>query len=801
MTHKTTQMQPSLTVSSLRNSKVRRKANPENAMVHPQALAALFHEEWHLCAPSDSIHSLLSINRLQGKFPDTVADLVNLKTLSLFNNSFSGEFPKTFGKYSLSLNNFRIAYNSFSGELPQNLCSGFALVEFTAHFNKFTGSLPDCIRKCRELNRVWLEGNQFKGNISLTFGVHPSLDFLNLAHNQFLGTLSPKWGDCTNLTRLELTGNKISGEIPASLGNLLKLVVLNLNSNELSGKIPTEIGKLQQLEQLSLRENHLTGNVPRSIGSLSNLKDLDVSENRLTGKLPVELANCKVLSSLNLSRNGLSDKIPFELGELAELRYFLDISGNAFSGNIPESLSSLTSLQYLNLSHNNLSGNIPGSFSGMISLESVDFSYNKLNGPVPNINVFQKAPSTAFTGNVGLCGEKQGFPQCTSKNSVSHNRKILIEAIVLSFLLLLASVLGVFMFLFWHKRRKRMEEKEATLQKNREFPSYYDNFEMLLWGSAKGRFKFEDLVRATENFNDKYCIGRGGFGSVYKAVLPKDQILAVKRLNKTDSSDTQLTDLKSFDNEIAALTQIRHRNIIKLHGSCSKSGNLYLVYDYAERGSLRGAVYGKEGSLLDWGLRLKIIQGLANALSYLHHDCSPPIVHRDISMNNVLLDAEFEPRLSDFGTAKLLVSGSANWTNIAGSYGYMAPELAFTMKVTEKSDVYSFGVVALEVMIGKHPTEVLSSHFSGAISLDIQDMCLKDILDQRLPPPPPKLEAGVVGVISAALRCTCHFPESRPTMLNVAQKLSSQTQEALFSDPFESINIGMLISLGQYSNP
>ena len=131
----------------------------------------------------------------------------------------------------------------------------------------------------------------------------------------------------------------------------------------------------------------------------------------------------------------------------------------------------------------------------------------------------------------------------------------------------------------------------------------------------------------------------------------------------------------SFQNEIGALTDVRHRNIIKLHGFCSRRGCMYLVYEYVERGSLGKVLYelDKKEDDLGWDKRIRIVQGLAHALAYLHEDCSPPIVHRDVSLNNVLLEWDFEPRLSDFGTARLLNPDSSNWTAVAGSYGYMAP--------------------------------------------------------------------------------------------------------------------------------
>lgn len=218
---------------------------------------------------------------------------------------------------------------------------------------------------------------------------------------------------------------------------------------------------------------------------------------------------------------------------------------------------------------------------------------------------------------------------------------------------------------------------------------------------------------------------------------------------------------------------------------------MYLVYEYVERGSLRKVLYDdREVPELDWATRVKIIQGIAHALAYLHHDCSPPIVHRDVSINNILMESEFEPRLSDFGTAKLLTPDSSNWTTVAGSYGYMAPELAFTMKVTAKSDVYSFGVVALELMMGKHSGELISTTTNSALHNN-SDILLKDFLDQRLSPPTGQIAEEVVFVVTIALACTRDNPETRPNMRFVAQELAARTQ-AYLPEPLGSIKIGKL---------
>ncbi|KAK1553999.1 hypothetical protein Q3G72_006427 [Acer saccharum] len=278
----------------------------------------------------------------------------------------------------------------------------------------------------------------------------------------------------------------------------------------------------------------------------------------------------------------------------------------------------------------------------------------------------------------------------------------------------------------------------------------------------------KDIIKATDNFDDKYCIGKRGYGSVYKTKLPSASIVAVKKLHSLPNGEK--TFRKEFLNEIKALTKIRHQSIVKLYGFCSNAQHSFLVYEYLEKGSLAAILNEEEKATeLDWSKRLNIIKSVAHALSYMHHDCLPPIVHRDISSKNILLDRDYEAHVSDFGTAKLMKLDSSNWTEVAGTYGYIAPELAYTMKVTEKSDVYSFGVLALEVMKGKHPGDLIPSLSSP---LTRENMVLKDVLDQRLPIPPPEVQDEVIQMLNIAITCLHANPQSRPSMNMIAPLLS-----------------------------
>lgn len=252
---------------------------------------------------------------------------------------------------------------------------------------------------------------------------------------------------------------------------------------------------------------------------------------------------------------------------------------------------------------------------------------------------------------------------------------------------------------------------------------------------------------------------------MYKAKLQSEDLIAVKKFNSQLPGEK--ADKKEFLREITVLTEIRHRNIVKFYGFCTHARHSFLVYEYLENGSL-SVILNNDTSAeeLGWSRRINVIKGIAHALSYLHHDCIPPIVHRDISSKNVLLDLEYEAHVSDFGIAKFIQPDSSNWTEFAGTYGYVAPELAYTMKVTEKCDVYSFGVLALEVIKGKHPRDFLSN-----VSSSNPNILVNEMLDPRLPPLSVDIRGKVISIMEVAFLCLDNNPKSRPTMQTSCQLL------------------------------
>ncbi|CAH1435458.1 unnamed protein product [Lactuca virosa] len=273
----------------------------------------------------------------------------------------------------------------------------------------------------------------------------------------------------------------------------------------------------------------------------------------------------------------------------------------------------------------------------------------------------------------------------------------------------------------------------------------------------------------TEDFNLKYCIGTGGYGSVYEAKLPNGKTFALKKLHRFEAKQPAFN--KSFKNEIQVLTNLRHKHIVKLYGFFLHNNCNFLVYEYMEKGSLFCALSNNEFAvILDWKTRVNIIKHVAHDFSYMHHDCSPPIIHRDISSNNILLNKEMEGFVADFGAARLLDPDSSDQTIVVGTLEYIAPELAYNIIVNEKCDVYSFGVLALETIGGKHPGDLLTS----LNYLNQEGATLESILDKRLPYPTDgrRIEMEILRVYNVALACIRMDPKTRPTMRNASHELS-----------------------------
>ncbi|KAK8956387.1 Cysteine-rich receptor-like protein kinase 2 [Platanthera guangdongensis] len=299
-------------------------------------------------------------------------------------------------------------------------------------------------------------------------------------------------------------------------------------------------------------------------------------------------------------------------------------------------------------------------------------------------------------------------------------------------------------------------------------------------------FRYRDLKSATKNFSQENKLGEGGFGDVYKGTLKNKKVVAVKRLAVSQTESAKA----SFQSEVKLISNVHHRNLVRLLGCCSKSHDLLLVYEYMGRGSLDRFLFGSEKKeLLSWKQRFDIIVGMAKGISYLHHEFHVCIIHRDIKPSNILLDDNFQPKIADFGLVKLLPGDQSHVsTKFAGTLGYTAPEYALHGQLTEKVDTYSFGVVILEIISGRRNSDPKlgpSNQYLLVWQL-YEDGDLVELIDKSMDPDEYDFEE-VKRVIKVALLCIQSMVSLRPTMSETVILLLTQAEPKL--DPMRPIFI------------
>lgn len=289
-------------------------------------------------------------------------------------------------------------------------------------------------------------------------------------------------------------------------------------------------------------------------------------------------------------------------------------------------------------------------------------------------------------------------------------------------------------------------------------------------------FEYKDLKIATNNFSPAALLGRGGFGNVYKGVLPKGKnTVAVKRMTKDSRQGKE-----EFISEISVINRLRHKNLVPLLGWCHKNGELIMVYEYMPNGSLDKHIFNDDaaGGFLNWERRYNIVSGVASALLYLHEECEQQVIHRDVKASNIMLDSEYKARLGDFGLARLIELDRRSFTTtaVAGTLGYIAPECFHTGRATAESDVFSFGALTLEVSCGRHPKSSTPDQqdLVGQVWKLYRENKLLEAADSR----PATLGSGSINeedikrLLVLGLACSHPNPEVRPSMREVTQILA-----------------------------
>ncbi|KAG6642326.1 hypothetical protein CIPAW_09G134800 [Carya illinoinensis] len=695
---------------------------------------------------------LLGGNKLNGTIPNSISNASQLTHLELSMNSFSGFIPNTIGNLgfleylNLEINNLTIGspeMNSLFSSLSN--CIYLEMLSFTE--NPLNAILPNSIGNLStSLQEFFLGGCNIKGNIFQDIGNFSSLTTLDLGNNELVGLIPTAWGKLGMLQGLYLDNNRLQGPIPSNLCHLKSLSELYLGDNELVGQIPRCLNNLALLRKLYLGSNKLTSTIPLSLWSLTDLLEVDLSSNSLSGPLSLDLGNLKVLRQLNLSNNRLSGDIPMTIGSLKDLN-ILSLAGNQLEGSIPKSFGDLVSLEHLDVSGNNLSGEIPKSLEALVYLTYLNVSFNRLRGEIPTRGPFLNFSATSFMSNDALCGAPQ-LQVLPCKKDASRSRRSKIRHI-LTFLLPTVGLTLIIVASLVLISKKR--QKEST--------SLVDLSPLAPWR----RVSHHELLRATEGFNPNKLIGEGSFGSVYKATFLDGKDFAIKVLNLQIEGA-----FHSFDVECEVLSNIRHRNLVKIISACSNIDFKAIVLEYMPNGNLETWLYSGD-RFLSMLQRLNIMIDVATALEYLHFGYSKTIVHCDLKPNNILLDEEMVAHVADFGIAKLLGDEDLiKRTMTLATIGYMAPEYGSEGIVSIRGDVYSYGILLIETFTRKKPTDnmfVEEMNLKRWVEESLANLSIFEIIDANLLGDERYKDAATMDSVSSimglALDCCIDSPEER----------------------------------------
>ncbi|WJZ97123.1 hypothetical protein VitviT2T_015754 [Vitis vinifera] len=757
-----------------------------------------------------------------GEIPSTFVKLKNMREMFLSDTPLTGKIPDFIGNWT-KLKRLRIQGNSFEGPIPSTFSQLISMESLRISDLANVSSSLDFIKDMKNLTDLVLRNALLSGGIPSDIEEYRSLETLDLSFNNLTGGIPNALFNMNNLTALFLGNNSFYGSLPDKKSD--KLQTIDLSYNEISGGFPTWIDPTLQLNLVA--NNFVFDNTNNSIFEGLNClqRNFPCNTPRYTnvsikcGGQEVTTPDGMVYESDNSILGTASTSYYVSRSEkwaVSNVGLYVDRIANTSSlvngTDTPElfktSRISPGSLRYYGLGLKNGPYVVSLQFAEMLlkdpstrtwestgrrvfdiyiqgALKEKDFDISKEAGGVQRaiVKKFNTTVSKNYleihllwAGKGTCCIPFEGYygPSISALSVVSALERmppppsetsntgliagIAVTAGILCFILVCA--------VFYIKRRGSNSNEEI---------------ELLEIGPISNTFSYAELRTATENFNPTNKLGEGGFGAVFKGTLLDGRVVAVKDLMVASQQGKS-----QFIAEIATISAVQHRNLVKLHGFCIKENKRLLVYEYLENKSLDRALFGKSDLHLDWPTRFNICLGTARGLAYLHEESRARIVHRDVKASNILLDAELCPKISDFGLAKLYDDKKTHIsTRVAGTIGYLAPEYAMRGHLTEKADVFGFGVVALEILSGRPNSDN---------SLDARKMYLLEWAwtlhenNQSMDLVDPTLtefdENEVSRVVRVALLCTQGSPMLRPAMSRVVAMLAGGVEiSAVTSKP------------------
>ncbi|XP_034212565.1 probable LRR receptor-like serine/threonine-protein kinase RFK1 isoform X3 [Prunus dulcis] len=731
------------------------------------------------------------VNRLSGQIPKELGNITTLTYLSLESNKFSGILPIELGNL-INLQTLMLSSNQLTGKLPEAFSGIRTLTDFRINDNNFNGTLPDWVQNWKQLRRLEMHSSGLEGPIPSNISQLYNLNELRISDLNGPIQEFPLLRNMTGIVRFDLSYNNFTLKGPLDCQENLNL---NLNLYRSSSKENNSMGILPCLKNFKCSRYSKCMHVNCGGGDIT-FKDENNTKVLYEGDGAVEGGTAKYYRN-DRSMWGFSSTGDFmDDYDLQNTRYSISLASSNLSELYTTARISPISLTYFFYCLENGSYTITLHFAeikftndkGYSSLgrrifdiyvqeilvwkdfnieDEAGMAQKKLVKQVPNVNVTSNVLEIRFywagKGTTRTPERGDYGPLISAISVVSYLKPCtnggnartiyIVAGVAVGALCLTLFILAI---LWWKGllRGKRGRQKGRDMQ--------------------TGTFTLKQIKVATDDFDPSNKIGEGGFGPVYKGHLPDGSLVAVKQLSSNSRQGN-----REFLNEMGMISCVQHPNLVKLHGCCIEGDQLLLVYEYMENNSLAGALFGRENHRikLDWPTRLNICTGIARGLAFLHEESRLKIVHRDIKATNVLLDGDLNPKISDFGLAKLDEEEKTHIsTRIAGTIGYMAPEYALWGRLTYKADVYSFGVVVLEVVSGKKnsyaPSVSCVCLLDWACHLQ-QTGNLKELVDERLRYEVNGQEAEVM--VKVGLLCTNASPSLRPTMSEVVSMLEGRT--------------------------